>query len=184
MPIHEQNDMAKEKAIISNLCHEVLLALHKNFPWTVIEIAISFNERIGAETDFVKKVLDGVLDKESQAKLDEYLPECTETGALPSDLAMQLMNSYSSDDIAKILAQPVFALAQEQKDECLPWDLAEQPVNYDTLGDEKTMAIRNIKMKCRELAMLRGMIARGGDDCGTECIAIDTIFEVLNFSII
>ncbi len=187
MSTQDLTDLKKEKAIITKLVHEVLVSLHGHFPWTVIEIAISFNERIGEDNPFVLATLDGVLDEETKKKLDEYLPECTEDGALSSDMALQLMNSFSSHDFAKlssVLNKPLFSLDTAQKEECLPWDLSEQPLNYDGIGNERTMLIINIKMKLRELAMLRGIIARRENECGTECIAIDTILEILNFDII
>ncbi len=181
-----QNNYAKEKAIITELVNKTLVDLHKHFPWTVVEIAISFNDRIGAENPFVVKVLDNVLDAESKAKLDEYLPECTDDGALPSDAALALMNSFTSSQVSQVLAnQNLFSLGGgNQKEECLPWDLADAPLSYDNLGDEKIMAIKNIKMKMRELAMLRGIIAVNSEECDTECIAIDTMVEVLNFKLV
>ncbi len=184
MSMNHGNIMSKERELAANLIHDILIKLHAHFPWTVIEIAISFNERLEENSAFVVKVLENVMDEESKQKMADYLPECTDTGALPSDVAAQLMHSFSHEDVSALLNQSFFSLNTEQKEECLPWDLAEQPMSFESLGDEKTMAIVNIKMKLRELAMLRGIIARYEEECGIECIAIDTVFEILNFEMV
>ncbi len=175
----------KEREIIAKNVYSILLDLNKHFPWAVIEIIISLHDRIGKENSFVSQVTHGILDKETEAKLDDYLPECTgDTSTPTAEFAKRFYEGKLGKVIASFLPESAFGLNAQAKEECLPWDLAEQPISFDTLGDEKSMAIKNIKMKLRELAMLRGIVARNSDECGTECIAIDTIFEILNFSIV
>ncbi len=177
----QEKNIDKEKALANKLMHEALIALNKDFPWTVIEIAITFNERIGKDSAFVMQMLDGILDEHAKEQLKNYNPECDESGILPADVTQNLYNKFSQYGYTEAYNKSMFGLA-DIKDECSPWDIAEETPVYENISSEKNMAIKNIKMKLRELALLRGILAR--QEKLDENIAIDAIFEVLNFEIV
>ncbi len=174
-------NLEKEKALSAKLVHEVLIALHKDFPWTVIEIAITFNERIGEDNPFVVQALNGILDEHAKEQLKNYNPECDESGILPAEVSKNLYSKFSQYGYTEAYNKTMFGLP-DIKDECSPWDIAEETPVFENISNEKNMAIKNIKMKLRELAILRGILGR--HEKIDENTAIDAIFEVLNFELI
>ncbi len=180
----QKGEIQKEKQLINKIYHEVLHDLKSSFPWTVLEIAVSLSDRLGKNNVLLTSIIDDVLSEDEKLKIDTYLPECSDNGLLPSDIIIEIQNDYSVQKLNEVFSSSFFSLNTETKEKCLPWDLAEQNSSYEEIDNEKLQAIIKIKIKLRELALLRGIIARFGNETQTEALAIDTLFEVLNFQII
>lgn len=164
----------KEKSTAIALIHAILKELNQDFTWKVVEIAISFNDRLGKDNPLVVKSFEGILSEELKNKLEEYLPECTDNGMSASDIISEMINSSSHPDFAKInasLANASIPFNSEIQEECQAWDKDEQTIQTEVFKDDKARAIMQIKMKLHELVMLKGFMSEKGECYGDECIA-------------
>ncbi len=179
-------DIQKEKKIIIDDINTILKDLHGQFPWVVVELAMSLQERIGKDNPFVKAAFKDVLDDMSTEVLDKYIPECTPEGIVTSDVATSIYNSFNVQGVQDVLAKPVFSLDEEVSDDCLPWDYAETqaPAFYgigNSVNSQKLNLIRKIKMDLKDLAFRQAVALKKEEEFKDELEAISIIFDTLDF---
>ncbi len=182
-------DIQKEKTQIANCIHTLLADLHKEFPWIVVELAISFQDKIGADNPLVVNSFKNVLDDLSREVLEKYLPECHPDEVITSEISSAIFDSFSVKDNSQInaaLAKPVFSLDVEQADECLPWDHVEKNTvpTFDISGNAniaKLNLIQKIKVELRDLAFRQAVALKEEESFKDELEAISIIFENLDF---
>lgn len=182
-------DIQKEKKVVSSSLNAILHSLQLHFPWLVVETAISMQDRLGEDNSLVISVFEDVLDNKTKELLEQYLPECTESGAVSSDVALNLLNAYSTEGVADILSRNVFSFDTEVNKECLPWDIKETEAGTfnsfftNTKESNEILTIKKVKMDLASLFLVRSKLLKQENDFKDEIVAINTLFEVLNYNI-
>lgn len=171
----------REKAIILKTVHLIIETLNICFPWKVIEIAVSFQLRIGKESSFVKSAFEGIIDTISEKEIEEYVVECPESDMLSPQAGISLFEKNSNGNMPNLLKNFSFNFDGVAPEECEAWDKAEE-VSPHNSQDKKIVSIQNIKVNLRELAMLKSLISHNQENYSEEIIAINTIFEILDFN--
>ncbi len=181
-------DIQKEKDVIIKDINAMLKNMHEPFPWLVVEVALSMLNRIGKDDPFVAKAFENVLDDMSEEVLEEYFPECVDHGTDVAHAAGSIFGSFNvAGNVQNILDRPAFSLDQDTKEECLPWDEAENMTITMGLSNEsliakqkKRMTIQNVKRDMKNLIEYRKIIlANNKDDFKNELQTIEIIAEVL-----
>lgn len=178
-------DIQAEKKQIGLDVNTILKSLFTYFPWVVVEIIYSMQERFGIDEPFLKSARDGVLDEVCQDILDEYVPECFPEEESVADITASIYAVFKKNYISDALNRPAFTLELETQDACKPWDIAEKEmfnqtdINVSGLG-EKVNVIQSVKASMGELNCKKSTLEMQADDFKVEIEAINIMNEVLD----
>ncbi len=112
-------NLKKDEVLVD--LNNMLAFINKHFAWLAVEIALSVQERIGYNNDFVKSAFNGVIEDLSRNSLDGLIPECSATEENTSSFS-NYDAAFSQEEAAKLLSKSAFSLDEEVAEECQAWD--------------------------------------------------------------
>lgn len=180
-------NIQEEKAQVIKDINGILKSLYTYFPWVVVEIIYSMQERFGMDEPLLKGAKDGVLDEVCQDILDEYVPECFPEEESVADITASIYEVFKKNYISDALNRPAFTLELETQDACKPWDIAEKEmfnqtdINLSGLSP-KVNVIQNVKASLGELNCKKSSFETQADDFKIEIEAINIMNDVLDTS--
>ena len=189
----QTNDSQAYKQIAVHDIKNILSELNKALPWLVADIAISVQNRLGANNQFTQKILNDVLANLSEEDLLDISAEClpysdvniwqVSTATMAGTMGAQI----DSDRLRAIFARPAFSLDEESSDNCSPCDGGETgPIAMGILGGATKAQFKKIKLAqhisadIEKLMVYKTNMLNNPNEFQDEIVGINTIIEVID----
>lgn len=142
------NDLQAYQEIVVNDIKTILSELNNDLPWLVADIAISVQNRIGANNPFTQKILVDVLADLSEEDMLDLSAECLpDSDTKIRQATTGIMGGIIGERIRTIFAKPVFTLDEEPSSACSPCDGGEnEPIAMGILGVAAKAQYKKIKI--------------------------------------